>query len=399
MTILALNAGSTSLKFGLFDAASEPLLAGDIDWAVGDRRQATLTLRPRGAEVVSSRVAVGDDAAATACAVAAAAKAAATHGEAIGLVGHRVVHGGAEFLESTRIDGRVKAAIAALGLLAPLHNPAALRVIEAAEVALPGIPQVAVFDTAFFARLPLPAILYPVPFEWYEKWGIRRFGFHGLSHAFCAARAAEFLGRDPAGLRLVICHLGGGCSAAAVRAGRPVASTMGFSPLEGLMMGTRCGSVDPGILLHVQRQLGLSLAELDHALNYSSGLLGVSGVSPDLARIEAAAKAGNERARIAFDLFADRIRGAVGSLATTLGGLDALVFTDRIGENSPGLRAAVCTGLGFMGLRLDSEANRAARADADIASVDSPARILVLHTREEWMIARETRRVLATMAG
>ena len=174
---------------------------------------------------------------------------------------------------------------------------------------------------------------------------------------------------------------------------------MGFSPLEGLMMGTRCGSVDPGILLHVQRQLGLSLAELDHALNYSSGLLGVSGVSPDLARIEAAAKAGNERARIAFDLFADRIRGAVGSLATTLGGLDALVFTDRIGENSPGLRAAVCTGLGFMGLRLDSEANRAARADADIASVDSPARILVLHTREEWMIARETRRVLATMAG
>lgn len=393
MITLALNAGSTSLKFGLFDDTPEPLLAGQIDWSGGNRQAATLTLRPREAAAGVSSVAAEDDRAATACAIGAAVEAA--DGEAIGLIGHRVVHGGAEFWQSVRLDRPIRTAIARLGPLAPLHNPPALRVIEAAEATLPGVPQVAVFDTAFFARLPLPAILYPVPFEWYQNWGIRRFGFHGISHAYCAARTAEFIGRDPASLRIVTCHLGGGCSAAAVHHGLPVATTMGFSPLDGLMMGTRCGSVDPGILLHVQREFGVSPADLDHALNHSSGLLGVSGLSPDLAVIEAAAAQGDARARVAFDLFANRVRGAVGSLATTLGGLDALVFTDRIGENSPALRAAVCEGMDFMGLRLDPAANLAARADADIASADSTARILVLHTREELMIAREARRVLA----
>jgi len=397
---LALNAGSTSLKFGLFDEGPEPRLAGDLDWSGGNRQAATLTLRPRQGGFHSSKVALPDDATATACVVGAAVTAAASAGVApIAVVGHRVVHGGAEFGQSTRIDQRVKCAIARLGPLAPLHNPTALRVIEAAEAALPGVPQVAVFDTAFFARLPLPAIVYPVPFEWYEKWGIRRFGFHGLSHAYCAARAAEFLGQDGPRPRLVICHLGGGCSAAAVRNGLPVASTMGFSPLEGLMMGTRSGSVDPGILLHLQREFGLSTEELDQALNYSSGLLGVSGISPDLEVLETEAARGNVRAQLAFDLFADRVRGAVGSLATTLGGLDALVFTDRIGENSPALRAAVCAGLDFMGVHLDLDTNRTARADADLALPGSPARILVLHTREEWMIALEARQLMAALAG
>ena len=392
MTILALNAGSTSLKFGLFDAAREPLLAGAIDWSGGRRREAGLTLRPRHGPPQVSVVDAGDDATATALALQWAA--AARHGEAIAAVGHRVVHGGTEFSRSVRVDAAVKAAIGRWGALAPLHNPPALRVIEAAETALPGVPQVAVFDTAFFAALPLSAVVYPVPFEWYEKWGIRRFGFHGLSHAYCAGRAPEFLGRDAARLRLVICHLGGGCSAAAVCEGRPVASTMGFSPLEGLMMGTRCGSIDPGLLLHVQRQFGFTPAEMDQALNHASGLLGISGVSADLAAIEAAAASGNARARLAFDMFADRVRSAVGSLAAAMGGIDVLVFTDRVGEHSPALRAAVGHGLEFMGLHLDDPANRQARADIDIATADSAVRILVLHTREELLIAREAQQVV-----
>jgi len=400
LTTLALNAGSTSLKFGLFDGDSEALLAGEIDWSGGNRRQAVLMLRPRHGAAQSFTVAVEEDSAAAAIAISASAQAATAVGaRPVGVVGHRVVHGGAEFWQSARIDAQVKAAIARLGALAPLHNPAALSAIHAAETAQPGVPQVAVFDTAFFARLPLSAIVYPLPFEWYADWGIRRFGFHGISHAYCAARAAEILERAPSALRLVICHLGGGCSAAAVLGGQAIATTMGYSPLDGLMMGTRCGSIDPGILLHLQRQFGLSVAELDHRLNHDSGLLGISGLSPDLAAIETAAAQGNPRAKLAFDLFADRVRSAVGALVATLGGLDALVFTDRIGESSPTLRASVCERLGFMGLRLDDAANQVARPDADIASSDSPARILVVRSREELMIAREARRALQSQSA
>jgi acetate kinase len=404
VSILSINAGSTSLKFALFDDdGAERLLAGDIDWAGGDRHRAQLVLRPHNAEPARASVTLADDSAAATCAVRAALEFASAgarrppHAEGaarISAVGHRVVHGGAEFRESVLINEEVKAAIGRLCQLAPLHNPAALKAIEAAETALPGLPQVAVFDTAFYAQLPPRAYVYPLPYEWHRDWGIRRFGFHGLSHGYCAGRAAELLGRPSAQLRLISCHLGGGSSATAVRGGVAVATTMGFSPLEGLMMGTRSGSVDPGVLLHLQREHGLTLAQLDHALNNSSGLLGVSGVSADLARIEEAAAGGNERARLAFDLFADRVRSAVGALATTLGGLDALIFTDRIGEGSPALRAEVCAGLGFMGLYMDPHRNASARPDVDIASADSPACILVIHTEEERTVARETHRVV-----
>ena len=214
------------------------------------------------------------------------------HGSTVAVVGHRVVHGGAVFRESVRIDQGVKAAIGRLAELAPLHNPPALEAIEAAESALPGAAHVAVFDTAFFASLRPDAYVYPLPYEWYTEWGIRRFGFHGISHAYCAGRAAEMLGRDAAGLRLVICHLGNGCSAAAVRGGVALDTTMGYTPMEGLMMGTRSGSVDPGVLLHVQRRHGLDAEWLDDALNHRSGLLGVSGASSDYRQVEAAAGAG-----------------------------------------------------------------------------------------------------------
>lgn len=402
LTILALNSGSSSLKFGLFDAGTcEGLLAGEIDWAGGDRARAQFTLRPRNGSSVTSRLAVRDDFTAANLAVN-AALASGMRGlnghSSVTLVGHRVVHGGADFQASVLIDAHVKAGIAGLNKLAPLHNPAVLKAIDAVEALLPGVPQVAVFDTAFFAHLPPKAYLYALPYEYYERWGIRRFGFHGLSHAYCAARAAELLGRDLSRLRLISCHLGGGCSAAAVRGGVAIATTLGFSPLEGLMMGTRPGSVDPGILLHLQREHGLTLEELDRALNCSSGLLGISGVSPDLAQVEIAAAQGNERARLAFDMFADRVRSAIGALAATLGGVEALIFTDRVGEHSAALRAAACEGLEFMGLRLDPERNANPSPDVDVARPDSPARIFVIHTQEELVVAREARSVVAAGA-
>jgi acetate kinase len=243
MSILVINAGSTSLKFGLFDAeARESLVSGSIDWADGNRQRARFLLR-RGSREERSVVAVADDSAAATSAV----RALAAEGE-ITVVGHRVVHGGTEFRNSASIDDKVEATIAGLAALAPLHNPPALAAIRAVESVVPRVPQVAVFDTAFFARLPARVYLYAQPYEWYEKFGVRRIGFHGISNSYCAGRAVELLGRDPSNLRLVICHLGGGCSATAVRGGEPVTTTMGFTPLDGLMMGTRSGSLDPGML-------------------------------------------------------------------------------------------------------------------------------------------------------
>lgn len=397
MSLLALNAGSSSLKFGLFDdEARERFVTGEIDWAGGDRQQAELVVRPHNGTTVRSRLSVPDSAAAAACAIHAALGPIQTGGNGIPpitAVGHRVVHGGAGFRASVLIGERVKTAIARLCDVAPLHNPPALKTIEAAEAALPGVPQVAVFDTAFYAHLAPKAYLYGVPYSWYQNWGIRRFGFHGISHAYCVSRAAELLKREPAQLHLVTCHLGGGCSATAVRGGIAVATTGGFTPLDGLLMGTRCGSVDPGILTYLQRHEGLTHKDLDRALNYSAGLLGISGVSADLGEIEAAANRGNERARLAFDMLADQVRSAIAALAASLGGVDALAFTDRIGEGYATLRAAVCQDLQFMGINLDLEKNVRARPDADIATADSPARVIVVHAEEELAIAREALRV------
>ncbi len=293
------------------------------------------------------RVDVPDDYAAASCAIERLAEMAFADPErftAIEVVGHRVVHGGSEFPDSVLIDHGVKEDMARLAELAPLHNPPALAAICAAEAALPDAAQVAVFDTAFYAHLPPKAYIYPVPYEWHVNWGVRRFGFHGISHQYCARRAADMLGRDLAQLRIVSCHLGGGCSATAVRGGVAIATTMGFTPMEGLMMGTRAGSVDPGILIYLLRSHGLTADEIDDALNCRSGLLGVSGVSADLAKVADSAEQGNHRARLAFDMFADRVRSAIGSLAVAMGGVDVLIFTDRVGENSAILRAAACEG-------------------------------------------------------
>jgi acetate kinase len=293
-----------------------------------------------------------------------------------------------------RIGREVRGRIAALSELAPLHNPPGLESLAAAEEELPDAPHVAVFDTAFHAGLPAAARTYALPADWTRDWGIRRYGFHGLSHAYCTGRAAAMLGRPVEALRIVICHLGHGCSAAAVLHGRCVDTSMGFTPLDGLMMATRSGSVDPGILLHVQLRHGLSAKEIDEALNHRSGLLGVSGISGDMREVLARARAGDARARLAVDVYAHRVRQTIGAFAATLGGVDALVFTAGVGENAAEVRAESCRGLEFLGVELDTEANASCRADADVARPGSPARILVIETREDLAMLAEVIRVL-----
>lgn len=402
MSILVINAGSSSLKFGLFDdQAQQETASGLVDWTA-DPGHADLVLRTADGQEHRSRADAADHRDAVAHAVRLLAEGNLLDHPSSGVlraVGQRVVHGGAKFRASVRIDQRVRVEIEKLTELAPLHNPPALEAMDAVVQALPGVPQVAVFDTAFFSDLIPAASIYPVPYDWYISWGVRRFGFHGISHAYCSGRAAEMLGKPLDTLRLVICHLGNGCSASAVQGGKAVDTTMGFTPLEGLMMGTRSGSVDPGILTYVQRRRDQSAEQVDRTLNHESGLLGVSGVSSDYRQVEAAAHKGNERARLALDIYARRVRSAIGALAVTMGGLDAVVFTAGVGENSARLRETVCAGLTCVGLHLNLKRNGECRPDADVAASTSPARILVVHTREELRIADEVRRLLAQDFG
>lgn len=366
--ILVLNAGSSSLKLGLFtaDAATE-LVASELSWSTGD---------PQDHEAALRQALAGIDT------------------EAVGAVGHRVVHGGSRFTSAVRIDDAVAAEIASLSALAPLHNRLALAMIEAIGRLLPGIPQIAAFDTAFHATMPPHAYLYPVPYAWYEEWGVRRFGFHGLSHAYCAEQAAALLGQPSTPLRLVTCHLGSGCSLAAIAGGQSRATTMGFTPLDGLMMATRPGALDPGILTALLAERRLTLPELESALYHQSGLLGIAGRSGDMRDILAARAAGDERAALAFDLYVARLREGIAAMAAAIGGVDALVFTGGVGEHASDVRLAACAGCGWFGLALDPEANATAAADAEISAAESGVRVLVVHTREELMVAREVARVL-----
>lgn len=390
MRVLLLNAGSSSLKCTLVESDTRTVVAAaSADWAGavtryawqgigGERRSEDVRWRGHAAAV---RRALGDLAGAARGSSAPAA------------VGHRMVHGG-EFASSVRIGPAVRERIASLAALAPLHNPPGLEALAAAEAELPGVPHVAVFDTAFHATLPPAARTYPLPERWTREWGIRRYGFHGLSHAYCARRAAELLARPLEELRLVICHLGHGCSASAVLRGRCVDTTMGFTPLDGLAMATRSGSLDPGILLHVLLERGLSARDVERALNHESGLRGISGGSGDMREVLAAARAGDERARLAFEVYTHRVRQAIGALAVTLGGVDALVFTAGVGENSAEVRAASCAGLECLGLELDADANARSRPDADVARATSRGRILVVAAREDLTMLAEVVRVI-----
>jgi acetate kinase len=308
---------------------------------------------------------------------------------AIDVVGHRVVHGGQQYRESVLITGEVREAIANLSSLAPAHNPANLEGIKAVTQILGAeVPQVAVFDTAFHSHMPDAAAIYPVPYDWVQQ-GIRRYGFHGISHQYCAQRAAKLLDRPLSDLRLVICHLGNGCSLSAIQNGHSIDTTMGFTPLDGLMMGSRSGSVDPGILIHLMRQQGYTADQLDRALNQESGLKGISGVSADLRQVMQAIDVGNPQAQLALEIYLHRLRSLIGSMLASLGGMDAIVFTAGVGENSPIVRSRACEAFGFLGLKLDEAKNQSRPVDQEIATVDSAVRVLVVHTQEDWAIAQD----------
>lgn len=402
MNVLVLNAGSSSLKARLYRAAGEqipddppePLWDAFVDLSF-QHGVAHMRLRAAGTTIQKDYPCthLPDTLGDVLESLWNGPTAVLNDRSEIHVAGHRVVHGGSDLRESTRVTTAVKEVIGRLGVFAPAHNPVELGIIEEAERILgPGVPQVVVFDTAFHARLSPEVYVYPGPYEWLEN-GIRRYGFHGISYQYTTRRATRILGRDPNTLRMVACHLGNGCSLAAVRGGVCVDTTMGFTPLEGLMMGTRPGSLDPGIFVYLARHRGYNAAELDRVLNQDCGLKGISGVSRDMRQVLAEKKKGNRRAALAFDVFVHKLRNHISAMLPSLGGLDALVFTAGIGENSPEVRAAVCDGFRFLGMKLDPEKNMASPQDTDIAAADSAVRVLVVQTREDWEIARECLRL------
>jgi len=308
-------------------------------------------------------------------------------------VGHRIVHGGTKFSEPVVIDRAVEQRLRALTDLAPLHQPQSLAVLDIVSAVLPTVPAVACFDTAFHAAMPAAAATYALPREWRTRWELRRYGFHGLSHAYASRRASELLGRSLDGMRVVTCHLGAGASLAAVLHGRSVDTTMGFTPLEGLVMATRSGSVDPGLVLWLQEHAGMPAAELAATLEHRSGLLGLAGTA-DMRAILASAEAGDPGAALALDVYVHRLRAAIAAMAASMNGMDGLVFTGGVGENAPTVRKLAAQGLAFLGVELDNERNLSARPDIDISAEDSSVRTLVITAREDLQIAREVRQVL-----
>lgn len=396
MKILVLNAGSSSQKSCLYqlsdafpDLPIEPLWEAKVDWS---RHQGVAELKVKTSQGAVLEEELPSDSRPTVIShmldtLGRGDTQVIGNPAEIDVVGHRVVHGGQEYREATVITPEVKEAIRRLFSFAPVHNPANLEGIEAIEQLLPTVTQVAMFDTAFHSHLPLSTAVYPGPYEWYEQ-GIRRYGFHGINHQYCAHRTAQLLSKDLESLRLITCHLGNGCSLAAIREGTSIDTTMGFTPLEGLMMGSRSGSVDPSILIYLLRQ-GMDADKLDEILNRASGLKGISGVSGDMRQIMSAIAEGNPRAQLAFDMYIHRLRSHIGAMLATLGGLDALVFTGGVGENSAAVRAAACEAFEFLGVKLDLEKNAQSPPDQDISAVDSAVRVLIVQAQEDWAIAQE----------
>ncbi|MBW4452022.1 MAG: acetate kinase [Nostoc indistinguendum CM1-VF10] len=398
MKILVLNAGSSSQKSCLYEIAdnalptqaAQPIWEGKINWAQ-DRGVAEIDVKTGMGATLQKSIS-GDSPQAHLSYILNTLSDGNTKVidrlSEIDVVGHRIVHGGEDYRDSVVITDDVKKAIARLSNLAPAHNPAALSGIEAIEKILKDVTQVAVFDTGFHATLPDAAAIYPGPYEWVEQ-GIRRYGFHGISHQYCSQRAAQILGQDVPPERLIICHLGNGCSLAAIKNGRSIDTTMGFTPLDGLVMGSRSGSVDPGILIYLLQYCNYSVERLDHILNKASGLKGISGVASDMREVREAIAQGNSRAQLAWDIYIHRLRSGIGAMLSSLGGLDTLVFTAGVGEHSAEIRQAACEAFGFLGLKLDIEKNQQQPVDEDIATPDSAVRVLVIHTQEDWAIAEQ----------
>ncbi len=397
MKILVLNCGSSSIKYKLFEMETKEVLAqGGIEKIGLTGSFLKLTL-PNGEKKILEKDipehTVGVEFIFQT--LTSAEYGALKSLDELDAVGHRMVHGGERFSQSVILNKEVLDAFTACNDLAPLHNPANLKGVNAVSALLPNIPQVGVFDTAFHQTMPAHAYMYAVPYELYEKYGVRRYGFHGTSHRYVSQRVCEYLGIPVEGSRIITCHVGNGGSISAVKDGKCIDTTMGLTPLEGLMMGTRSGDIDGGAVTFIMEKEGLNATGISNLLNKKSGVLGISGVSSDMREVTAAANSGNERARLALDMYFYRIKKYIGAYAAAMGGVDVILFTGGVGENQADCREAACSGLEYMGVKVDHAVNNATRGEeAIISATDSKVKVVVIPTDEEMMIASDTMALL-----
>lgn len=396
MKVLVINAGSSSLKYQLMDTDTRTVLAKGLCERIGIDGRLTHKVPAKDLKL-EFEIAMPTHAEAIQSVLDALTS--AEHGvirsmSEIDAVGHRVVHGGEKFAASARIDADVMAALEECIPLAPLHNPANITGIKACQAVMPSTPMVAVFDTAFHQTMPARSYIYALPYKYYEKDKVRRYGFHGTSHRYVSARAAALLGKPIEELKIITCHLGNGSSVSAIDGGRSVDTSMGFTPLAGVPMGTRSGDLDAGILEYLMNKYGMDIKEMLNVLNKKSGVLGISGVSSDFRDLEEAAKAGNDRAQLALDSFQYSVKKLVGAYAAAMGGVDAIVFTAGVGENDAVTRMAIASGLEFMGVKMDAEANNTRGHEAVVSAADSKVKVLLIPTDEELMIAMDTAEIV-----
>lgn len=396
MKVLVINTGSSSLKYQLIDMTNENVLAKGVCERIG-LEQSFLKHSKIGENAVviekdlyNHRLAIKEVINALTDDKIGVIK----DMSEISAVGHRVVHGGEKFYQSVIIDDEVKKAIEECSELAPLHNPSNIVGIEACKQIMPDVPMVAVFDTAFHQTMPRHAYIYALPYEIYEKYRLRRYGFHGTSHKYVSERAAQILNRPIEELKIITCHLGNGASICAVKYGKSVETSMGFTPLQGLCMGTRSGTIDPAVISFLMEKEKMTVKDISDFLNKKSGVLGVSGVSSDFRDIQEAAENGNDRAQLALDIFCYRVKGFIGDYAAIMNGVDAVVFTAGIGENNDYVRSKILTDMDFFGIKIDEEKNKVRGEEMDISTPDAKVRTLVIPTNEELAIARETLRLI-----
>ena len=395
MIVFVVNCGSSSLKYQLIDMTKESVMAKGLIERIG-MDGSVLKHTPGSEEAVEINTEIPDHKVAIQLVIDALTN--ENHGvikkmSEINAVGHRVVHGGERFTDSMLINSDVIAGIEACCEIAPLHNPPNLHGIHACMELMPEVPQVAVFDTAFHQTMPKTAFLYGLPYEMYVKYGLRRYGFHGTSHRYVAQKAAEMMGEHMSDLRIITCHLGNGASLTAIKYGKSVDTSMGYTPLEGLIMGTRSGEIDPAIIPFLMEKENMDAQQIDNFLNRCSGILGISGLSSDFRDLEQAANNGDERSQLAIDIFAYKVRKYIGGYVAAMGGVDAIVFTAGLGENSPFMREKICNGLEFLGTRIDPELNKIRGKAREISVKRARTKIFVVPTNEELVIARDTKRI------
>ena len=397
MKVLVINCGSSSLKYQLINMENEEAIAQGLVERIGiEGSILTQKVPGRDKYIIQEPMPTHKEAIQHVIdALTDKEHGVITSMSEINAVGHRVVHGGEKYASSVVITDDVMAKLEECIKLAPLHNPANIIGINACKELMPTTPMVGVFDTAFHQTMGEEAYIYPLPYELYEKHGIRKYGFHGTSHKFVSAQAAEMMGKNIEDIKIITCHLGNGASLAAVKGGKVVDTSMGFTPLEGIAMGTRCGNIDPAIAMFLMREENMTADEVDNLFNKQSGVLGISGVSSDFRDIENAAKEGNKRAELALDVYNFRVRETIGAYAAAMGGVDAVVFTAGLGENSPTTREAICQGLEFMGIKVDTEKNKVRRKSVEVSTSDATVKVFVIPTNEELMIARDTKTLTA----